>query len=285
MHRTRIAITVITLAAGTALGPVSSNADEATAEKEASGLVSFHLRAADGYRFEFNGANLPRADQARVTFSKANQSVTYEQTGGAEVTDRSVRARFQGLGRLRVDFRPTKKGERCAKGPVKVAFRGDIDVNAEGSLSLIDSTRARGKFQSLGCNFGAAPRLARTPMDASSATSQDQLEVLSTCETGTNYEATSFGGVVEHNATRVERGSKLTVYRVAYLKTDGSTFEISADRKTAAVSPTAPFSGEASFAAGQLTGDLTVAFLGLDQPTPLTPTAAATGTGNSSPCP
>lgn len=279
---------VVALVLGAAMAPgVSGRGREKP--PEASGLVSFHIQLDNGYRFEFSGANLPGGDQARVSFTKDDQSVTYEHNNAAQITGRRVRARFPGLGQVHVRFRPAARSGRCAKGPVRGGFRGKIDVAAERAFAVVDARRARGEYRSLGCNLRALRagwpwRGALGVELGPRATSREQLKVLSTCEASTNYEATSFHDVVEHNATTIERGERLTIYRYAYLKAGADTFHISPDLQSAAVFPTAPFSGRALYSSGQLSGDLTVWFLGLRSPVALTPATAAAGAGNGSPC-
>jgi hypothetical protein len=203
---------------------------------------------------------------------------------GPEVVDAGLGA----FGRIAVRFRPSGRrvssvAQACGR-PIRVVrrlgvFVGTISFEGEEGYTTVAATSARGSVGTPLPPDCGSPRSTSGAAVASSASPQGRLvgsigdgAVLSAADprTGSSFRAAPGTGGVRFSARVEERTADgVTVVRHAQAGAPASAFDFNRALTWAAVTPPAPFSGNARFAAGagvRWTGSLRVTFPGLSVP-------------------
>jgi hypothetical protein len=114
------------------------------------GLHEFRLDASDGYRLQVTDTG----DGHIYLTAQRGHSVVQYSVRGAASTDNGLKARFPGVGRIAVDFRPVGHARRVApagncKGAGNLVqrgvFEGTIRFRGERGYSSAHATRAKGE--------------------------------------------------------------------------------------------------------------------------------------------
>ena len=258
-----------------------------TGSAGASSQTYFDLAApaAQGYDFSLYGTVKPGSARAAVAGfgARDDSAVTfYAARKAARATRSRVHARLPGLGRVSVRFDERKRKDSSVKlghGCRLVfvsrfgVFRGDLDMHGDGGYAGVDRKRATGGYTRFGIKGCHGQH--RRPAPATSAVRQrpDPEALLTSCGPGPRV---SFGAVASSResafaASSREREHGLSILRYASAEGKGRAMQFSPQLKTARVIPPGPhFDGSARFESGDLTGDLTASFIGVDD-VPLTP--------------
>jgi hypothetical protein len=203
------------------------------------------------------------------------------EAGGPEM----VEAALGELGRIAVRFRPSGRRvvstarQACGR-PGRVVrrlgvFVGTISFQGEGGYTTVAATSARGSVgtplppgcETPGSTSGAA--VASSSMPTAAAPGGAVLNAVDP-RTGSKFRAAPGPGGVSFRARVEERNADgVTVVRRAQAGAPASAFRFNRPLTWAAVTPPAPFSGTARFAAGagaRWRGSLRVTFPGLSVP-------------------
>ncbi len=270
-----------------------------TARGAESQSASFSLRGSNGFTLDVAGergevtviasesrppvATFASSGRPRSAGTGNGASTVYTATAkaaGPEVVD----AGLGSLGQIAVRFRPsghrvvsTVRGA-CGR-PVRVVrrlgvFVGTIRFDGEEGYTTVAATSARGSVgtplpadcRSPGSTSGAAVASSTLPRAA------ERGAVLSVLDprTGSSFRAAPGAGGVSFSARVEERTDEgVAVVRHAQAGAPASAFAFNRSLTWAAVTPPAPFSGKARFAAGgpvRWMGSLRVTFPGLSVP-------------------
>lgn len=197
----------------------------------------------------------------------------YMRMGRQRVSPRRVDAGFEGIGAVRARFRERSRERRTpggCEGHLSVrkgvlvgrgSFRGEhgyLIARDHRLVATITVDRTRK------CGGPYRPRIGEAAVTLGACGPQN------TMTGGFAPEGGLFSGEVF--AVKFEGGARAAIMREVHYWTGG--FTPSDDLSTAIVDPGRPFAGSATYADRSLTGDLTVRFLGLERPTPLTPADA-----------
>lgn len=244
------------------------------ATSSASPLVppGFKLKASNGYSLTVTSFHKPDTDRGEVLVLASTRDAAVLYFTRAVVTDTSIEADLGAVGKIDVDFVPSgeTKHERsqCGK-PVAVAaggYDGTIDFRGEEGFSEVHATSARGQAKfvlSLVCPGGP---------DSEGFGGHSPGALLSVHRRGGvrfEFEArkNSPSRPARFSASIDERRGPVAITRGVVAEAKPAAFDYDVAAGTAAVSPPAPFNGEAVFHRGSgksasWHGDLSVDFPG-----------------------
>lgn len=197
----------------------------------------------------------------------------------------AVEAALGELGRIAVRFRPSGRrvvstaGEACGR-PVRVVrrlgvFVGTISFEGEGGYTTVAATSARGSVGTPlppGCRTPGSTSGAAVASSSVSIGSAEGGAVLRAVDPGTGSKfraAPGSGGVIFRALVEERNADGVTVVRRAQAGAPASAFHFNRSLTRATVTPPAPFSGTARFAARagvRWSGSLRVTFPGLSVP-------------------
>jgi hypothetical protein len=241
----------------------------------ASPLVppGFKLKASHGYSLTVSSFHKPDTDRGEVLVVAATRRAAVLYFARGTVTDTSIEADLGAVGKIDVDFvssgQTRKEHSACDRKSVTIdsgRYVGVIDFSGEQGFSEAHATEARGdaKFVlSLVCPGGP---------DSEGIGGHSPGALLSVHRRGGSsfeFEArkNSPSRVARFNASIHERRGPLLIDRGVVAEAKPAAFDYDVPAGTAAVSPPAPFEGEATFRRGQgrstsWHGDLSVDFPG-----------------------
>ena len=255
----------------------------ATANAE-SLSVRFKMPSDNGYRISFEGEGHGERGDASFTASKKSRadysSATYFLTHGASVSGTHVEASLGLRGAVSVDFH--EKSARRVSDPFcegyqlvrKGTFEGKFEFSGEHGFAESSGKRAKGTVaidHTRKCGGGSI---------GGHGGSKSDLFGLATCSSDPDLSYFAIGGGDEveptfHFATMVDLSPRVSIFRGAFTSGDAGTFDVAHNGRSAKVSPSTPFAGTGNYGSHRLTGDLTVAFPGVEMPVALTPSKAA----------
>ena len=247
-------------------------------------LVSLKLGKVDGNTVGFTAVNgrkggpFPRA--ADFSVRNREQSVSYHLRGGTYIRANRITADFGELGVVKGTLKATGESDddgRCRpfiRQPV--IFKGTLKLKAEDGLASINETKAKGQLLTAPDPNCLPDETEPEPQRGS----ESKRDVLTVCAGEARYDASGGAGEARHTAFARSSIGEVHVFRYAFGSGPAKTFVRNEDDTKATVKPGGPFSGSADYADGELTGDLTVDFLGLPEPVALTPARASLRPGN-----
>ncbi len=255
--------------------------------------VQLHLRGSGGYGISLFAIGLPKPHKSFVSISASRMkkgsffdfdSSTYSVAGA--VSTKRVRADLGPYGRISLRFQPSGPAKEdklfpgCHGRPdtsQRGVFVGTIRFRGDGGFTEVDAERAKGKIGTAGsysCKGGG--HLPRPPHHAKKV---EEVSLKATTPHHTlDFSAAiqpqrdSFPGIpaVEYSASSNQFCGRVAVSRSVSVGGEASSFVFDKPLSSATVTPPAPFSGSGTFSrdpaggAATWTGNLAVAFPGLD---------------------
>lgn len=232
----------------------------------------FRLSASNGYALTVFSFHKPDTERGEVLVLASTHGAAVLYFARGTVSDTSIHADLGAVGEVDVDFAPTGQARmehsNCGGRPVAVdsgRYVGAIDFNGEQGYSEAHATGARGD-----ATFALSLVCIKTGVEGFGGHSPGAL--LSVHRRGGSrfeFEArkNSPNRVARFSASIHERRGPLQIDRGVEVEGGSAAFEYDVPAGTAAVSPPAPFSGEAAFLRGpgkstSWHGDLSVDFPG-----------------------
>lgn len=248
-------------------------------------FVSFNAPASDGFHLFFTASSGPgkRQPQASFALSRRGQSVTYAAKGRPAIHGNHIEGDFGPFGSFSGTFSGSLEGGKGCDPYVhhRTEFEGRLDVEGEHGFASAKLREAEGRFVALvkdpDCDEPFPERKPET---------EPQQVLLQACQSGTTQLYAHLDRRRERSSTQAwssERRGKVLVFRSAVDQGDATDFEVNGDLTKATLTPGGAFDGSATFADGELTGDLTVDLLGTTEPTALTPAPAGIASGRERP--
>jgi hypothetical protein len=251
---------VLSLLASGLAGP-SSAAAKATLPPRSQPVAELELKGSGGYSLTFIGRG---GSIGLLAFKGLGGIASYETRG--RVTPRGIQARFGGLGRIAVEFRPSgrvkrKRPPRGCRGAVRktfpgifvgtIGFRGEQGYTrgnaqrAKGSMELRPAWRCKGPQGNEDEAAGALPDLGAGSATLQATSTRGRLAFVAVA-----VRPPEERGVTLFSASATERRGGMTIERAAASLGPERTFAFDAGLGTATVSPPRPFSGSATLAPG-----------------------------------
>jgi hypothetical protein len=242
--------------------------------------VELELKASNGLSARLEG----EGDRVELTVLGRRQSVSYTVRGS--VTEAGIEARFGKLGRISVEFRPTRTLETTKPSPecegppwsTKAGFfSGVIEFAGERGYVRIDSARARGKLRvnpDWKCDYR---RRAAARRDLGEIRAREEEGDVATLDAYASQRSRFFRAFAVRDPKyrdytyfyggTVQRRQGVRIVRAAFASARSASFAFDHERGTAAISPPWPFRGSATFGrarsgANAWTGSLSVPLLG-----------------------
>jgi hypothetical protein len=277
----RIALLATCLLALAAV-PVATAAEAA---KESQRQLSIQMRVG-GFKIEIDGEEERGKQEVALFISRRHQYAEYAVS--AEITDSTIQAKFGSLGQIDYSFAPQGSANLECPGAAgsKVNFTGTFTFTGENGYVHIDADDATGTYSL----FPEPPACSAAPAERR-ATASRAAPYQPYVGEGATLGATTFAKTTNGSrrlraltVTRKEPRKEtsvsgllaeddhgMSVIRAATVTAPARAFEWGFAEGTATVSPSAPFSGTASFtrhADGRktFTGSLRVPLLGITKP-------------------
>jgi hypothetical protein len=264
----RVSFVLLAIVAAIVLPAASAvNASGASPKQGTVVLVDLTLEANNGL-----DAHLENSEDGMFTLElrRESQSVTYEVPG--EATEGGLKARFGRLGLIDVAFTPTKTlnstepGKGCTGAPRTLReglFTGTIDFTGEREFVRIDGPQATGsmsvisqwecpKVEAMDPSARVSRLLATTSRDKKGARESATLAAVRR-----GFSSYFVAGVAHRHSggksiflgAKIEIREGMSIRRTTVVRGRASAFDFDHAEGTATLSPPAPFSGHASFAA------------------------------------
>lgn len=281
--RGRVLLAVAAVTIGALAVPAAASA--AGPKIDGLTLVSFNASASDGYRLMFSAFDGPgkRTPQASFSFNHAGLGVTYTVHAKSAIKGNRIEGDFGDLGSFSGTFSGEIKDGKGCKPFIhrNTEFSGKLEVEGEHGFASAKLRNADGRIMALVKDPDCVtPEHKRKP-----PVKPEQVQLQACPSRGTvlyahldrRRERSGF------QASTFERRGKLLISRIATDDGEEGDFDIDADLERGTLTPGGPFAGSASYADGELTGDLTVTQLGLTDPVALTPAPAGVASGRGRP--
>lgn len=272
-RRLIVCLCAAALVAGAVAAPAA-----AEGEAETGAFGSFRLKGTNGYSLLVLALSRPQFKHGEILVVAGRQSeggsdsVLYFTS--AKVTPDSIDADLGPVGAISLRFEPSRPPERvhtgCKRGGAVTyepgVWAGEIEIAGEEGFTRVSRTRAKAvpsPFFGTGCGgtgigetSGQGPDAAR--LIARSATRKHAIHL----QANKNHR----NARVRVEASLEERRVGLLVSREVVRFSPASSFSFDSDLRIATVTPSAPFSGSATFHRGAKPADQWAGTLSLDFP-------------------
>ena len=258
MRRARLTLT-LAAAAALLLAVAAPAAPAATATSDTHVSVHFKLRANNGLAARVENS------ESEVTLTIAGRHRVVEYAVKGTVSEEAVEAQFGGLGRIQVEFQPTRTLESSSPPPEcegepwttqAGVFVGTIEFSGPHRYATIDQTRAKGTMRvtpDWDCHGPRHPIVVH-PSAASKAATEGDEATLSAVEGAHRrfFIALATRGSKGGSYTLLlggtaRRQGSMRILSAAVIAARSPTFVFDHASGTATVSPPPPFSGDATF--------------------------------------